>query len=188
MRLTFAASGGRPLRGLLALASCLPVLAGCGYGASRLSHEAQLSMIGMTENDLEACAGPPDKTTTLNPETVIFTYEYKPSANGGFNVELPLSLGGISLGGSGTYCRADMRLVDHRLVELHYTGDDDKAVGNDGVCTPLIRGCMRQPEPTMGDVGGTNYDKSSGYSSPPVPPLPSVAEIPPAPAASTPKK
>ena len=161
------------------------LVSGCGYDASRLTHEAQFSMIGMTENDLDACAGPPDKTTTINPVASVFTYEYKPSGNGGLSVELPLSLGGVSIGGEGTYCRADFRLVDHRVTELHYTGDDDQTIGQDGVCAPLIRGCMRQPEPTMGMVGGANYDRSSAYASPPVPAQTPQAEAPPA---VTPKK
>ena len=166
-----------PPRRLVPFAMLLPLLTGCGYDASRLSHEAQLSMIGMSENDLEACAGPPDKTTTLNPAANVFTYENKPAALGGFNVTLPLELGGVSLGGSGTYCRADIRLIDHRVAELHYTGDDDETIGSDGVCAALFRGCMRQPEPTMGNVGGRNYDRSSAFASPPVPPLPPAAEV-----------
>lgn len=151
------------------------LLTGCGYGASRISHEAQYSMIGMSVNDLEACAGPPDKTTRLNGEAQIFTYEYKPGANNGFNVDLPLNLGGISLGGAGSYCRADLRLVGDRVTELHYTGDDDKAIGNDGVCAPLIRGCIRQPEPTMTDPTHA-WDRASAFHAPPVPAQPQAAE------------
>ena len=139
---------GPTARALLALAMAVP-LSACGYGASKLAHRAQLSMIGMSVNDLQACAGPPDKTTKLNPAAEIFTYEYKPAANGGLTIDLPLNLGGIAIGGSGTYCRADLRLVDHRVTELHYAGDDDDAVGSDGVCAALVRGCLRQPEPTM---------------------------------------
>ena len=41
-------------------------LAGCGYGASRQAHEAQISMIGMSSADLLACAGPPTKSTKIN--------------------------------------------------------------------------------------------------------------------------
>lgn len=152
------------------------MLTSCGYGASRMVHQAQYTMIGMTGNDLQACAGPPDKTTKIGPAQ-IFTYDYKPGTNNGFNLELPLQLGGFSLGGSGTFCRADFRLVDNRVTELHYTGDDDKAIGNDGVCAPLIRGCIRQPEPTMTDPAHA-YDRASAFHSPSVPAQPAPAEIP----------
>ncbi|MCQ8278591.1 hypothetical protein NFI95_09015 [Acetobacteraceae bacterium KSS8] len=145
----------------------LPVLlSGCGYGASKLAHQAQISMIGMSQADLVACAGPPDKTIQLSDATQIFNYVYKPNGTGGFNLELPLNLGGVSLGGSGTYCSANIRVVNHRVSEVHYTGDDDKSVGSDGVCAPILRGCVRQPEPTMGPVKDNG---ASAFHSPAVP-------------------
>ena len=55
MRLSAIAVFGLPL-----------ALAGCGYGASKAAHQAQISMVGMSEADLQACAGPPDKTIALN--------------------------------------------------------------------------------------------------------------------------
>lgn len=170
----------------------LPFLAlgGCGYGDSRLAHEAQISMIGMSANDLEACAGPPDKITKLSDETEIYTYVYKPSATGGFTVDLPLNLGGLNLGGSGTYCGTNLRVIDDTVTELHYTGADDETIGEDGVCAPIIRGCMRQPEATMQPVTGANYDRSSAFHPPPVPVQPPVSEeaAPTAAASSPPKK
>jgi hypothetical protein len=145
------------------------LLSGCGYTASKQAHQAQISMIGMTEADLHACAGPPDKVITLSDRAHILNYTYKPAANGGFNVQLPLNLGGVSLGGSGTYCSANFRVVNHRVTELHYTGDDDKATGNDGVCEPIVRGCLRQPEGSMQPIGGKDQPEASGFHSPAVP-------------------
>ncbi len=163
-------------------AVCLAVvpvlLTGCGYSESRTAHHAQISMVGMSGNDLQACAGAPDKTVKLNPATQVLTYEFKPAGAGGVNVTLPLELGGVVAGASGSYCRANFRLVNNRVTELHYTGDNDRAIGSDGVCEPLIRGCMRQPEPTMQPVDATTRDPSSAYSSPAVPQQPSAAEEP----------
>jgi hypothetical protein len=162
------------------------LLTGCGYGASRTVHQAQITMVGMTGNDLQACVGAPDKTAKLNSATQVFTYEFKPAGPGGINVTLPLNLGGITAGASGSYCRANFRLVNNRVTEVHYTGDNDRAIGNDGVCEPLIRGCMREPEPTMQPVDATSRGRSSGYSSPPVPQQPAAAEQPDAPPATKP--
>ncbi|WP_428376535.1 hypothetical protein [Lichenicoccus sp.] len=134
----------------------------------------------MSANDVQACAGPPDKTVQLNPDTQLFSYVYKPSATGGLTVDLPLSLGGISLGGSGTYCSATLRLVDNKVTDLHFSGDNDKAVGEDGVCEPLIRGCLRQPEPTMQPAAAMS--KASGFHPPPEPAQPADAETSPPPA------
>lgn len=151
-------------------------LAGCGYGASRQAHEAQISMIGMSSADLLACAGPPVKSTKINEGAHVDTYTYSPSSGNGFTLTLPLSLGGVALGGSGTGCTADVRVVNNKVSEVHYTGADDETIGNDGVCDPIFRGCLRQPEPTMQPVTGPNYDKSSAFHSPPVPQQTSAAE------------
>lgn len=156
------------------------LLSGCGYYASRQSHQAQFSMVGMGVNDLEACAGPPDKTTRIG-AAQIFTYDYKPAGTGGLTVTLPLELGGVALGGSGTYCRADFRLVDNKVTELHYTGDDDDTIGQDGVCAPLIRGCLRQFEPTETDPTHS-WSRASAFSAPPVPAQPAAGEDPGTPA------
>ena len=154
-------------------------LAGCGYSQSRMAHEAQISMIGMSSADLLACAGPPTSTTKISDVAEVRTYAYKPAGTGGLTVTLPLTLGAVAIGGGGIGCSAMMRVVDGKVTEVHYTGDDDLTIGNDGVCTPVIRGCMRQPEATMQPVTGTNYDHSSAYSSPPVPPQPADAQVPP---------
>ncbi|HTI00964.1 MAG TPA: hypothetical protein VL752_08460 [Acidisoma sp.] len=166
-------------------------LAGCGYGASRQAHEAQISMIGMSSADLLSCAGPPAKSSPINKAAHVDTYTYNPSSGNGFTLTLPLSLGGVALGGSGTGCIADVRVVNNKVSEVHYTGSDDETIGDDGVCDPIFRGCMRQPEATMQPVTGKDYDKSSAFHSPPVPPQTIQAEQmeTTAPAAvSTPKK
>ncbi len=151
-------------------------LAGCGYGASRQAHEAQISMIGMTSADLVACAGPPAKTTKLNDQAQIDTYTYSPKSAGGFTLTLPLELGGFTVGGNGHACTTNVRLVGNRVTEVHYTGPDDLDIGNDGTCDPIIRGCMRQPEATMQPVTGADYDHSSAFYAPAVPRQPPEAQ------------
>lgn len=177
------------MRRLALMLAVLP-LAGCGYGASRMAHQAQISMIGMSEADLLSCAGPPAKQTRLNPEAVVDTYGYSPGSSNGFTLTLPLTLGGVSLGASGTTCTADVRIVDHRVTEVHYTGADDMTIGEDGVCAPIFRGCLRQPEATMVPDVSKAYDKASAFSSPAVPAQPPAAEImaPPARAGAAPGK
>jgi hypothetical protein len=69
-----------------------------------------------------------------------------------------------------------VRLVDNRVTELHYTGADDLDIGNDGVCDPVIRGCMRQPESSMQPVAGQDHSESSAYHSPAVPAQPAAAQ------------
>lgn len=58
----------------LALSSLCLGLSGCGYFDSRAAHKAQVTMIGMTSYDLQACAGLPSATKQLNDTTQIFIY------------------------------------------------------------------------------------------------------------------
>ncbi|WP_264812790.1 hypothetical protein, partial [Acetobacter oeni] len=150
------------------LMSAVLSLSACGYFDSRTAHKAQLAMIGMTSNDLQACAGAPDKVTTLNATTQLYQYAYKPSSTGAFSVN-PFGLGAVSVTGNGSACTAIMRLDHNQVTEVHYTGDNDKMIGNDGVCTPLIRGCMRQPESTMRNVNGGPFGPVSAFGSPSIP-------------------
>ena len=151
-------------------------LTGCGYSASRDAHLAQISMIGMSAADLLACAGPASKSTRINDGVHIDTYAYTPPSNGGVTLNLPLDLGGVAVGGAGNACTANVRVVNNTVTEVHYTGPDDTPVGSDGVCAPIFRGCVRQPEATMRPVIGTDYDAASAYHAPPVPPQTGQAE------------
>jgi hypothetical protein len=141
-----------------------------------MAHEVRISMIGMSSADLLSCAGPPVKSTRISEAAHVDTYTYPPGAANGFTLTLPLSLGGGAFGGSGTSCIADVRVVNNAVTEPHYTGSDDETIGNDGVCEAIFGGCLRQPEATMKPVTGPNYDKSSAFHSPTVPPQTSQAE------------
>lgn len=61
-------------------------------------------------------------------------------------VAVPLVGGGFTIGRSGSYCHAVMRVVDRKVVEVNFTGDNDDALGREGVCAPLVRGCLRAHE------------------------------------------
>lgn len=143
-------------------------LSACGYFDSRTAHKAQLAMIGMTSNDLQACAGSPDKVVKLNGTTQLYEYSYKPSSSGAFSMS-PFGLGSMSYNGNGSYCKAVMRVDHDQVTEVHYTGDNDRSIGRDGICAPLVRGCMRQPESTMRNVKGGPFGPVSAFSSPAIP-------------------
>jgi hypothetical protein len=153
---------------------CLPlILAACGYPESRRAHKAQISMIGMTEEDLQACAGIPDKKQALNDDTSVLQYAYKPKATGAFSIN-PLGLGTLSFAGQGSECTAIFRIYKHRVSDLHFAGDTDLEIGTDGVCEPIVRGCVRQPEPSMRNVEQSGIGVS-GFYSPATAPQPAEA-------------
>ena len=55
-------------------------------------------------------------------------------------------VGGFAAGGSGSYCHAIVRIVDGKVVGVNYTGDNDEMIGKEGVCAPIVRGCLREHE------------------------------------------
>lgn len=156
--------------------SALPLLglSGCGYFDSREAHRAQLAMIGMTSNDLQACAGLPASTKTLNDTTQIYQYTATmnvPTASDStiIPVQQILNMTQITLGGAGTTCKAIIRLDHDRVSEVHYAGDDDEIIGSDGICSIITRGCARQPEASMRKINAGPFGPVSAFHSPPAP-------------------
>ncbi|WP_203414109.1 hypothetical protein [Entomobacter blattae] len=146
------------------------LLTQCGYDDSLLAHQAQISMVGMSVNDLNACAAPPATTTKLSDTTKLLTYNFKATA-GGFSIS-PFNIASINVTNPGSSCSAHFRVVNDKVVELHYSGDNDEWVGDEGYCVYIIRGCMRQPEPTTTTLNDEQEDSVSSFSSPPVAKLP----------------
>lgn len=150
----------------------LILLAACGYSDSRMAHEAQISMMGMTASDLQSCVGIPDKTKRLDARTELLSYVLKNDTSGGVELTLPVIGGGYTLGGSGTSCTATFRITDDRVSGLFYSGNNDRPVGQDGVCSHIIRGCMRRPMPSMTATDDERVEAASAHYQPPAPVLP----------------
>jgi hypothetical protein len=134
-------------------------LTGCGYFDSRAAHKAQVTMIGMTSYDLQACAGLPSSSKKLNDTTQIFVYtgtQPQPSYGGSTLIPVGDVFTTISElgGGGGTSCTAVIRLDHDRVSDVHYTGNNDEIIGTDGICSIITRGCARQPEGTMKPYNG----------------------------------
>lgn len=100
-------------------------------------------MLGMNAETFQSCAGIPTRTKQLDPRTELLSYELKNENTGGVEVNVPIIGGGFKIGRSGSYCNAIVRVVDGRVAELNYTGDNDAVVGKEGVCAPIVRGCLR---------------------------------------------
>ena len=100
----------------------------------------------MDADCLKSCAGIPTRTERLDARTALYSYENKYERTGGAEVTLPIIGGGFSLGGSGSYCHAIVRVVDGRVAAVNYAGDNDDMIGREGICAPIFRGCMRAQE------------------------------------------
>ena len=121
--------------GMLLVGSCAS-----GHGVAT---DGRRAVIGLDADSFQACAGIPTRTKRLDPRTEILSYELKNENVGGMEFKVPLVGGGFKLAGSGSYCHAIIRVVDGKVAEVNYTGDNDDFVGKEGVCAPIMRGCLR---------------------------------------------
>lgn len=133
-----------------ALLTPLLALTCCGYYESRTAHKGQLAVIGMTSEDLQACAGIPDKVSKLDDHVQIFQYTRGvniPSTNDSslFPLQTLVNLSQTTLGGAGKTCVASLRLVDGYVTDMHYSGDNNRMIGTDGVCATVVKGCLDSP-------------------------------------------
>lgn len=162
------------IAGLFAVASLSVSLSGCGYFDSRAAHKAQITMIGMTSYDLQACAGLPTATKQINDTTQIFVYTgTQPQPSYGGSTLIPIGDIATTIaqlgGGGGTSCSAVIRLDHDRVSDVHYTGNNDEMVGTDGICSIITRGCARQPEGTMQKSAGGILGPVSAFHPPRTP-------------------
>ena len=124
--------------GLLVISACSP--------DHYVAEKGRELILGMDADTLKSCAGIPTRTEHLNSRTALYSYENKYERTGGATVTLPIIGGGFSLGGSGSYCHAIVRIVDGRVAAVNYTGDNDDMIGKEGICAPIFRGCLRAQE------------------------------------------
>jgi hypothetical protein len=121
------------------------LLAG-GCAGHQVAEQGRRTMVGMDAGTVQSCAGIPTRTKRVDDRTEIYSYELKNENTGGVQVSVPIIGGGFKVGSSGSYCHAVLRVVDGKVAELEYTGDNDDIVGREGVCAPLVRGCVRARE------------------------------------------
>lgn len=144
---------------------------GCGYYSSRMAHKGQLAVLGMTSEDLMACAGVPDKMQTINAHVRVYQYTRStniPATNDSTLVPLQtlVNLTQTTLGGAGNTCIASIRLVDGKVTDMHYSGDNDQMIGSDGVCATVVKGCLNTPVPSAHPVSGTLFGPVSAFHAP----------------------
>jgi hypothetical protein len=125
------------------LRSLVPLLVGACATPHEVAEKGRQTIVGMDVDSLQSCAGIPTRTKHLNARTELYSYEIKYEKSGGTQITLPIIGGGFSVGGSGSYCHAIVRVVDGKVAAVNYTGDNDDVTGRDAVCAPIVRGCLR---------------------------------------------
>jgi len=125
------------------LALVVLLVGACATAGNEVAMEGRHAIVGMDADAFQACAGIPTRTKRLDSRTEIFSYEIKNENVGGMQFTVPLVGGGFKIAGSGSYCNTIIRVVDGKVAEVNYTGDNDDFVGKEGVCAPIVRGCLR---------------------------------------------
>jgi hypothetical protein len=135
-------------RGVFVLLRSLVLLlvGACATAGHDVAEKGREVVLGMNAESFQACAGIPTRTKQLDPRTEILSYEIKNENTGGVQITAPIVGGGFKLGRSGSCCNAIVRVVDGKVAEVNYTGDNDDVVGKEGVCAPIVRGCLRAHE------------------------------------------
>ena len=129
-------------RSVMVLLLAAFLVGACATGHS-VATDGRRAILGMDADTFQSCAGIPTRTKRLDDRTELFSYELKNENVGGMEFSVPLVGGGFKVAGSGSYCHAIVRVVDGKVAEVNYTGDNDDFVGKEGVCAPIMRGCLR---------------------------------------------
>jgi hypothetical protein len=130
---------------LALMAAAMSVMNACSP-AHYVAKAGREAVIGMDARTLKGCAGIPTRVEQIDSRTTLYSYENKYERTGGAEVTLPIIGGGFSLGGSGSYCHAIVRMSDGRVAAVNYAGDNDDMIGTEGICAPIFRGCLREQE------------------------------------------
>lgn len=118
-------------------------VSGCVTAGHDVAEQGRRVMLGMDATTVQSCAGIPSRIKKVDEHTEIFSYEITNQSRGGLELTIPVIGGGAKVGASGAYCHAILRVVDGRVADINYTGDNDDVAGREGVCAPLVRGCLR---------------------------------------------
>ncbi|CAH2403754.1 conserved exported hypothetical protein [Mesorhizobium escarrei] len=109
---------------------------------------ARKEMVGLSEADVRMCAGFPTATADAGGSGQIWTYQ-RTVQRGNLNVVIPtLAVGAIpTVGGSlnvdpGGYCNTQIRMVDGRVAEVAYAGDNNLPNNRDALCVSTVDGCV----------------------------------------------
>jgi hypothetical protein len=108
---------------------------------------ARKEMVGLSEADVRMCAGFPTATADAG-GSQIWTYQ-RTVQRGNLNVVIPtLAVGAVpTVGGSlnvdpGGYCNTQIRIVDGRVAEVAYAGDNNTPNHRDALCVSTVDGCV----------------------------------------------
>jgi hypothetical protein len=113
------------------------LISACAIKDSRIAHQAQNQLLGLSEVDLESCIGAPDQRQSFGATDVLTYYATSTSS---INYSLPI-VGGIGFS-NGAYCHATFRIDNGHVTRVLYSGEKNATLAPDAYCAPISRTCL----------------------------------------------
>ena len=144
------------IRKLALLAAGISTLSSCVIpdDTSRVAKEdvtaaaARKELVGLSEADIRMCAGFPSATADVGSSGQIWTYQ-RTVQRGNLSIAVPtMAVGAIpAVGGSvnvapGGYCNTQIRMVNGRVAEVAYAGDNNQPNSRDALCVSTVDACV----------------------------------------------
>lgn len=109
---------------------------------------ARTEMVGLTEAELRMCAGFPDETSDSGQEGQIWSFR-RSAQRGNTNLVVPATTvgmlpavgGAINIAPSG-YCHTQVRLVERKVAEVEFSGDNNRPSGRNALCATMVDSCV----------------------------------------------
>ena len=109
---------------------------------------ARTEMVGLSETELRMCAGFPDATSDRGVEGQIWSFR-RSTQGGNTSLVLPATTlgvlpavgGGISIAPSGN-CNTQVRLVEGKVAEVEFSGDNNRPGGQNALCATMVDSCV----------------------------------------------
>ncbi|KXF74892.1 hypothetical protein ATN84_21975 [Paramesorhizobium deserti] len=144
LRLVIASAFG------LAAASCaIPADTSATIGEDATVHEARRGLVGLTEAQIRMCAGFPTATVNAGDAGKIWTYQQRNISRGSLNISVPtVGIGSVpGVGGGvnvapGGSCSTQVRMVDGRVAEVAFSGDNNTPTSLNSLCASMIDECV----------------------------------------------
>jgi hypothetical protein len=113
------------------------LLDGCAVHDSRIAHEAQTRLMGLSEVGLESCLGVPDQHSTFG-STDVLTYNATSTSSDSYSIPV---IGGMSFSNGG-YCHATFQVTHGHVTQILYSGEKNATGAPDAYCAPIVRTCI----------------------------------------------
>jgi hypothetical protein len=117
-------------------------------GENSTTASARTEMVGLSESELRMCAGFPDATADAGPQGQIWSFR-RSAQRGNTNLVVPATTVGVlpAVGGAinvapSGYCHTQVRLVDGRVAEVEFSGDNNRPSGLNALCATMVDSCV----------------------------------------------